>query len=296
MTTPRLAAAAPNDSSDGPCSRARKPAASDSNTNSAATECVRAEVGVSGEVDRERERHRHGRRLWPAPTGAVFRRNETASEHKHDREHAQDDQSERQPFRSHAQTDPRRFVEDGARQAEQRQRRPAAPLRQEHHRDVEQQDVAEQTDRPIGARGEQQRRREAAGQAEQRDLQRRMPSREHAAGGRDGDHEHEAGAHRHQAVARARRPEGGVENDDSRAGQRIGGAGVGAAQRHLGGADAADADDGADHHAQPGRNEAVLDGVLEEQQSGERERNAAEHCGRPHAEEAFPVDRRHARP
>ena len=208
-----------------------------------------------------------------------------------ERKCAQDGEPEQQAVRPHARSDPERLIEDGARQAEQREHGPAPLARQVEEPGVEEEDVAEEADRPIRAGREQERRQEAADQTERRDHLRRMPPGEEAAAGGHGDHQHERDRCGHEAVTDARGPERGVEDDHAGAGERVGGARVLPAEPPLRAGNAGDADHGAEHDAQPGRDEPVLDRILEEEEPGQRERDAAETRRRADAEELLPVDR-----
>ncbi len=252
---------------------------------------VQAEARAAREVKHEGEGHEHAAGLRDEPLEVGFLvAGEPRRGGEEEGERAQDGEPEQEAVRPHARPDPERLVEDGARQAEQREDGPAPPARQVEEPRVEEEDVAEEADRPIRAGRQQERRQEAADQTERRDHLRRMPPGEEAAAGGHGDHQHERDRCGHEAVADARGPERGIEDDHAGARERVRRARVLPAELPLRAGNAGDADHGAEHDAQPGRDEPVLDRILEEEEPGQRERDAAETRRRADAEELLPVD------
>jgi hypothetical protein len=251
---------------------------------------MRPEARGAGEMQREGERKEDGGDARSRrPIVAARARADDAEER---RERAQDDQRDEQLVPARVQPDPERLVEDRARERERHEPGPAAPPREQHEPQVEEEHVCEEADRPVAARLHEERRREAADQADARDRGRVVAPREDAACGGHRRQQEEPGRRRHELIQGCRRPEGGVEDHDARARERVGGAGVVAPEHPLRADDRRDARRRADDHAQPGWDEPVLDRVLEEEETGERERHATQDRGATHAEPALPVDER----
>jgi hypothetical protein len=253
---------------------------------------LRRKAYVRCEIEDEGERQEDRRRLRDAPADAVLVLRLPAGRGEHQREDGEDAEAERQALRSHPATDPSHLVEERAEQGQQRHARPAALRRHVEDAGVEQQQIAEETERPIGAAREQERGEKSSDERQHGgDLGLVAPG-ERAARRRNGGHEHEAGREPDQLVADARRPEGGVEDDETAAGERVRRARIAPAQRQLRSGHAGDANHRAQHDTQPRRKQPVLDGVLEEEEAGEPERDRAHDGGGAHAEQLLPVDAR----
>ncbi len=211
------------------------------------------------------------------------------------RERRQDSKPDRQLGGRHACADPEQLVGGGEQQAGQRERWPRPPPRHEQEPGVEQQQIAEQPDRLIGLRGNQERSREAADQGDRRDQARASSHRQRARQHGHSHHAEECWRRSQEAVARVRRPAHRVERDRARTGDRMRGPRVAAAQHRRRAEHAGDAGTRAQREPQRGRDETVLDRVLEQENAGEGQRHTAGDRGAAHAKPALPVDRRRRR-
>jgi hypothetical protein len=123
------------------------------------------ELQARCEVHDEREGQEHRSGLRGNPARALAGGSRRAEGRKRDGEEGQHAEPDPGLARVHAQEHPRALHE---RRADERQRAdggPAAFAGEEQEREVEQQDVPEQPDRPIAARRQDERRREAADEA-----------------------------------------------------------------------------------------------------------------------------------
>src|SRR6185295_15887637 len=182
--------------------------------------------------------------------------------------------------------------EESAQQTQYHEPMPALPHGDGHETEVEQQDVGEEAQGPVLAGRQQDRRGEAAEEAQDRAEDRVVADGDDA--GHDGDQGHHQERHpeRQEVPERVRRVEGGIEDGDRRARDRVGGGDVAAAQADLGPDEPADA--GEDHRggAQRGAEEAGLIGHLGEEDAGDDERDAPQPRGALEAEQALPVEPR----
>jgi hypothetical protein len=240
-----------------------------------------------GQEDRAGLRQEAGGRALASPL--VARREEGEQQ----REDAQDDQGDREGRGPHPREDPERLEQERADEPERADERPAALVRHEEERDVEQEDVAEERDRLVAAGREQDRRREAAREAEPRDDLGTVAPGEEGAQARDEHHGRERHAEGEDPELE-RAPECCVEDHGRGARDRIPGERVAAPPDRLAAGQAREAGEGAQRDPHLLRDQAALDRVLEEEDPRDGQEHAAEDGRSAHAEPALPFDPRRA--
>ena len=154
---------------------------------------------------------------------------------------------------------------------------------------VEEREVAEEGEGAILAGRDEVRREEAAEEAEDGEHERVALHRHDAGGQGDEDHPDERDGRGEEVPEGVRREERGVERRDTRAADRLSGA-----VRLLAEPIAADerprAEDEAERDAKRGRDEVLLDGIVEEERGCDEERGAAEPGEEADADEGLPVE------
>ena len=240
-------------------------------------------------MEREREREESAARLGHQPS-RIARAAAWAAQNEGEGERRQHGEAEQELAGTHTVADPQGLVDRRAGEREHPQPWPVLLPGQQQESEIEQEKVAEQSDRVVDAARGEDGREEAADQAEDRDHLRAVPSREDGAHRGHRGQQGEGGKVADQAEAWARRPEGDVEDDGAGARERVSGPAVVASQTTLRTHQTAETGQGAHDHAEPGRDQSVLDRVAEEEQPGEREHDTAQHRGTPHADPALPVD------
>ena len=250
---------------------------------------VGAEVATEAEVEAEPERQQHRAGPRQLPELALLPVRDGRQRRVDAAEDDQDADAQRQALRPHARADPGDLVDRGEQQAERGEHRPALAARQVDQSAVEHQQVAEEGERVVLPRGKRHRRGEAGHQPEEGNHHRVVPHREQAAGERDQHHQRER-QRRGDEPPRVRVPEGRVEDGHARARDPVGEDGVAAPQHQLRGADPPEPDEDPQHHAQPRRDEVVLDRVLEEIEPRDHQHARAHRGGAADADPPFPVE------
>src|SRR5262249_7020701 len=133
------------------------------------------------EVDDERERREHGGRLGGEPLLAVLVGHTARRDRGERGERGDGAQPEGETVGPHPERDPEHLEEERTSEGNRREERPAPLAREIEDADVEQEDVAEEADRAVGAAREKERRREPSDQPEERRDERAVAPREHAA-------------------------------------------------------------------------------------------------------------------
>ena len=257
---------------------------------------ARAVGGHDRHVDREQQRRHGGRRgnvlesrIRRSPFVAVRKGN---CDHVQQREDEEDRHRQRQAPRIEEVQYPRPLIEQREDDAQPGEQHPALSIRDPGEPDVQEEEIAEETDRPILSGREQRRSREAADETEQRDEDRIAPHREEHGDGGHQRHQQQDGQLRQQMPERVRRKEGREENRDARRVERVGRHRVALRGAQLAGDEKPRADDEADRHADRRAEPAVLDRVAEEEHGRENEGDAGDPGEELDADEALPVDGR----
>ena len=223
--------------------------------------------------------------------GTLGPRREEGDEPGH-REHEEDADRERQPIPGEELHDPGPLIEGREDQAQNREDGPALPVADPGEADVDEQQVAEQAERPVLARGEQRRGGEAADQTEQGDEERVAADRQQHGHHRHEHEEQEGPATADQVPEGVRGKEGGEEDRDAGAVERVGGDLVATCGLELAEDEETQAGDDADGHPDGWLQPAALDRVAEEEDRRKGERDAGNPREELHADQALPVERR----
>ena len=186
--------------------------------------------------------------------------------------------------------DPDELVERGEAERQPRQHGPDLPIRHPRETHIEEQQVREERDGTILPGGHQRRRREAAQQPEHRDEERLAPDGEQH---RERCHNREKDERRgrgDEIPQRVRGEERGEQNRDRRAVQGVGSRGVLARGLQLTEHEEHDGHENTDSDADGRLEPSLIDGVAQEKDCREHERDAGNPGKQLDADQALPVE------